>query len=89
MDPVSDLVGLLDSESEGNPENDVVVRPSSLGEFEHPLITKGRTAACCNNANALNVVRDLLRRPKPVPTVREGDKDCLVASSSSFENRSC
>lgn len=86
--PVSKRVEFVEAESPRDPEDEMIVRSSSLGEFENPLIPESHPALSCHMLDTGNKATDMERLPNPIPTIREGRKQCLVATSSSFEKRS-
>jgi hypothetical protein len=74
-DPPPRPVGLGQNKSSWTPDEDVVVRPAPLGEFEDPLPADGDSVMPAPVTHGLDERRDVTRRPLIVLGVRERDED--------------
>lgn len=81
MRPVAALVLLVDPESLRDPEQDVVVGTAALSEFEDPLKPHNSALVTASTDKPLEERPNLLRLPKPVPTIREGEQETVVPTS--------
>jgi len=79
--PQPGLIGLVEPESGRDPEEHVVVGPTTLSEFKHPLIADLRPLPPVTPLNALNEPTDLLWRPAALVPKSKSDEQTLTPES--------
>lgn len=89
MGPEPGLIGLGDSESPRDPEQDVVMRPPPLRKLKDPLIPNSNSRSCAESFETLKEPGDLRRLPLVVPAVREREKKAVGTEAPARESSPC
>lgn len=87
--PPSGLVGLWQNKSSWDPEQDVVMRPAALGEFEDPLPADRNAAPLAEIGDVPAELADAVRAPLPVFPKRKSDQERVEPLPTPLEPAPC